>query len=76
MTDDETRPVMETLSMFDGVTDTWWGNGANNDAIDLSATKALHASGNPQGVHRHGRETRCVRGGGCYVLRLPEADSG
>lgn len=75
MTDRE-RPVVETLSMFDGVTETWWGNGANNEAIDSSAAKALHASGNAQAVHRHDRETRCVRGGGCYVLRFPETDGG
>lgn len=65
-----------TLSMFDGITNLWWGIGtANADAVDSSARKAFDATGEPQGVHRHGKDEHCVRGGGCYVLRFPETDT-
>lgn len=64
------RPERDWLSMFDDITNHWWGNGSNDDETARSAKMALDATGEPQGVHRHAAGAACVRGGGCYVLRM------
>lgn len=59
--------------MFDGITNVWYATSIEtSESVEHSARKALNATGEPQGVHRHGPDHHCVRGGGCYVLRRPK----
>lgn len=59
------------MSSFAGVTDVWYAVGrAQMESVEKAARRCVVTTGTPQVVHAHAPDGSCIRGGGCFLLRM------